>query len=116
MLGIETVALVILFLIFVYLVYKGIKLLFRYLVIAGVSALFPVIMIKFFGVSWPLTLGTILAFVYLGILGYTIYLWLSVLEGIGKGVISVFGLKKNKEKEIEKRVEKLEKKEKDDDE
>lgn len=112
MFGIEIVALVVLFFIFVYLVYKGIKLLFRYLLIAGVSSLFPVIAIKYFGFNWPLNLGTILAFVYLGVIGYTIYLGLSVLEGVIKFFVRASGLKKNKEKELEKRVKELEKKEK----
>jgi hypothetical protein len=112
MFGLENFALIALFFIFVYLIYKGIKLLFRYLLIAGVSAAFPIIAIKYLGFSWPLTLGTILAFVYLGILGYTIYLGLSIVEKIGKPIIGIVSGKKKKEKQIEKRVKELEKKEK----
>ncbi len=115
MFGIETLALIVLFFIFVYLVYKGIKLLFRYLLISGVSALFPIIAIKYLGVNWPLNLGTILVFVYLGVLGYTIYLGLSVIEKIGKPIVGLASRKKKKEKEREKRVEKLEKEKEDED-
>lgn len=114
MFGIENIGLIVLFFIFVYLVYKGVKLLIKYLIIAGISAVFPIVAIKYFGFNIPLTLGTILAFVYLGVLGYTIYLGLSLVEKIGKPVVGLAGGKKKKEKQIEKRLKELEKKEKED--
>ncbi len=103
MFDIEIAGIVVLFLIFVYLVYKGVKLLLRYLAISTISALFPVIMIVFFGVDWPLNLGTILFFVYLGILGYTIYISLSFIEAIIKSISKLFsdGKKKKEEKDTE---------------
>jgi len=101
MFDIEIAGIIFLFIIFVYLVYKGVKLLLRYLAISSISALFPVIMIIFFGVDWPLTLGTILFFIYLGVLGYTIYLSLSFIEAIVKSILKLFsGRKKKKEDNI----------------
>ena len=111
MLDIATIGLIILLVIFIYLVYKGIKLLFKYLLIAGISAIFPVIAVKYLGFSFPLNMETILVFVYLGILGYTIYLSLSVIEKAGKSLVNLFGSKKKKEKELERRIKNLEKKE-----
>ncbi|RLJ02631.1 MAG: hypothetical protein DRP10_00665 [Candidatus Aenigmatarchaeota archaeon] len=108
MLDVATIGLIVLLFIFIYLVYKGIKLLFRYLLIAGISAIFPIVAVKYLGFSFPLNLGTILVFVYLGVLGYTIYLCLSVIEKIGKPIIGVLSSKKKKEKELEKRIKKLE--------
>jgi len=112
MLDIATIGLIILLVIFIYLVYKGIKLLFKYLLIAGIgiSAIFPVIAVKYLGFSFPLNMETILVFVYLGILGYTIYLSLSVIEKVGKSLVNLFGSKKKKEKELERRIKNLEKK------
>ena len=101
MFDVEIAGIIFLFIIFVYLVYKGVKLLLRYLAISSISALFPVIMIIFFGVDWPLTLGTILFFTYLGVLGYTIYLSLSFIEAIVKSILKLFsGRKKKKEDNI----------------
>ncbi|MCK4429591.1 MAG: hypothetical protein KAU95_04390 [Candidatus Aenigmarchaeota archaeon] len=96
MFGVETAGLVVLFIICLYLAYKGIILLSRYLLIVFISALFPVALIKFFGVNLPLTIGTILAFVYLGVISYTIYLGLSVIEVIGKSAVKLLGLKEKK--------------------
>ncbi|RLI99241.1 MAG: hypothetical protein DRP06_03830 [Candidatus Aenigmatarchaeota archaeon] len=103
MFDLEVAGIVVLFLIFVYLVYKGVELLLRYLAISCISALFPVIMIVFFGVDWPLNLGTILFFVYLGILGYTIYTGLSFIEMIVKSISKLFsdGKKKKAEENTE---------------
>ncbi len=103
MFDIEVAGIVVLFIIFVYLVYKGVKLFLRYLAISGISALFPVILIVFFRVDWPLTLGTILFFTYLGILGYTIYLSLSFIEAIVKSISKLFsgGKKKKADEDTE---------------
>lgn len=101
MLDLEIAGIVVLFLIFVYLVYKGVKLLLRYLAISSISALFPVIMILLFGIDWPLNLGTILFFIYLGILGYTIYLSLSIIESLVKSISKLFsGGKKKKSEDV----------------
>jgi hypothetical protein len=97
----EILASVALFFIFIYLVYQGVKLLFRYLIIAFASALFPIVLIKLFGMALPLTLGTILAFVYLGIIAYTIYLVLGLAEKIGKFIAKLFGGSKKKKEESE---------------
>ncbi len=104
MFDIEIAGVIFLFIIFVYLVYKGVKLLLKYFAIASISASFPIILIVFFGVDWPLNLGTILFFIYLGILGYTIYLSLSFIEAIVKSVSKLFsgGNKKKKEEENNK--------------
>ncbi len=100
MFDIELLALVALFFIFIYLFYQGVKLLMKYLVIAVASAIFPFVLIKFFGVDLALTWGTIIAFVFLGIFAYTIYLGLSFIEKIVKGIIRLFGGgKKEEEKE-----------------
>jgi len=93
----EILAFVALFFIFIYLVYYGIQLLLKYLIIVIASAVFPYILTKFFGVNIPLTLGTILAFVYLGIIGYTIYLCLGIIEKICKSITRVFRSKKKDE-------------------
>ena len=97
MFSLELLALIALFFIFIYIVYQSIRLLFKYLIIAFVSALFPIILIKFFGVNLPLNLSTILIFIYLGITGYTIYLSLSIIEKIGKGIIKIFRKKKKED-------------------
>lgn len=97
MFSLELLALIALFFIFIYVVYQSIRLLFRYLIIAFTSALFPIILVKFFDVNLPLNLSTILIFIYLGITGYTIYLSLSIIEKIGKGIIKIFRKKKKED-------------------
>ena len=94
MFNLELLALIGLLFIFIYLVYLGIKILLRFVIIAFASALFPFILVKLFGVDIPLNLSTILIFVYLGILGYSIYLGLSIIEKIIKFVFGIFRSRK----------------------
>lgn len=101
MFSVETVGLLVLFIMVLYLAYKGLLLLTKYLLIVFISAILPVVLIKFFEVDLPLTIGTILVSVYLGVIGYTIYLGLSVLEVIGKSAVKLLGLKKKKKRNEE---------------
>lgn len=109
MFNLEIIALVALLFLFILLVYAGVKTLFRYIIVTGASAIFPLILILVFGVNLPLTLETILTFVYIGLFGYGIYRILSVFEIIGKFIGKLFGIKTDEEKKLEKRIDKLEK-------
>jgi hypothetical protein len=98
MFDLELLALIGLFFIFIYIVYQGIRILLRYLIIAFASALFPFVLVKLFGVDIPLNLSTILVFIYLGIIGYSIYLGLGVVEKIARFVVRLFRGKKEENK------------------
>ena len=74
----------------------------RYLVIAVASAIFPFVLVRFFGVDLALTVSTVIAFVFLGIFAYTIYIGLGFIEKIAKGIIKLFGLGKREEEKREK--------------
>ena len=95
MFNLELLALIGLLFIFIYLVYLGIKILLSFIIIAFASALFPFILVKLFGMDIPLNLSTVLIFVYLGILGYSIYLGLSIIEKIIKFVFGIFRSRKS---------------------
>ena len=98
------------FIIFLILMKKVIKTVINILWISAASALFPVIL-GFLGFSIPLTLDTILFFLTLGlglyfiyILGKIIYTMLGVVEKSARVVTYPF---RGKDKELEKRVEKV---------
>lgn len=65
---------------FLYLVYRAVKIMVKFIAFVGLSALFPVIMVKVFGMDWALTWQLVGSFALVGVLGFFIYYGLAILE------------------------------------
>lgn len=75
------------FVLFVYLLYRAVKLFVKFVAFVGLSALFPIIAVKVFNVGWELTPELIVSFAMLGVLGFFVYYGLSLLEALSKSVV-----------------------------
>lgn len=107
------IALFILFIVFLVIIVKVFKLMIKALYVVIASALFPIVM-SAIGFPIAVNLSSILFFVSLGLFLFLVYLFgrmvytgLSILEFFGKKAIAPF--RKDKEKELIKRIEGLEK-------
>lgn len=99
-----TLIVVVIFIIFVIFVKKALGILFNSFLIAAISAVFPVFMNSFAGYSFPLTAGTFVFFVSLGLGLYALYLIAKFVHGL------LAALEKRSNSNLEDRVKKLEKK------
>ena len=110
---IELVLIIVLFISFILIMNKTIKLLMNIMFISAISAIFPFFANSFFGFSFPIELNTFLTFIAGGLCLYLfyflvkiIYSILSVTEKFSNVIFSPF--KKDKTKELEKKIKNLE--------